>query len=77
MTWTVRVFTAPDHTTWTDTAFTTQEEAYAMLWADPIPLPENHSPNPTNTDAEFGFCMFNEDGLAVHCNPAELVGSTL
>jgi hypothetical protein len=59
-----------------DLEFATKDEAYQVVYADPLPLPEQPTIQP---EAPVNFAIFDEDGICFHVigDTAELIGSTL
>jgi len=69
MTYTVRIYTSADLTEFTDSDYTTMDQAYSTLWAQPAPLPIDGSATPT-AGHEFGYGLWdNDSGLCVNSWP--------
>ena len=72
MTYLVRVYEDHTQSTWADVEHATQTAAYAQLWQDPIPLPEDIALTAVQP-TPWGFAIA-ENGVWIHSSRPEIVG---
>ena len=73
MTFTVRIYTAVDHSTHTDTTHETADEAFASIYAEPLALPENAT---KIVDTPYGYSIF-RDGICMMTQDGATIGDEM
>ena len=77
MTFTVRIYDDESLTSHTDHTVATEAEAYALVYNEPIPLPES-PPMPTFVDpAKIWFDIYNSGVLYYSTHRVEHLGESL
>jgi hypothetical protein len=73
MSYIVRIYTLPDHSTHTDTPHDTADEAFGQCFEEPLALPEEST---MKCEAPFGFSIF-RDGVCMHTYGGAEIGTEI
>lgn len=73
MSYIVRIYTLPDHSTHTDTPHDTADEAFGQIFLEPLALPETTT---KKVDTPFGFSIF-LDGVCMHSQDGVEIGTEI
>ena len=73
MSYIVRIYTLPDHSTHTDTPHDTADEAFGQIYVEELALPEFTT---KKVDTPFGFSIF-LDGVCMHTQDGAEIGTEI
>lgn len=73
MSYIVRIYTLPDHSTHTDTPHETAEEAFGQCYEEELALPEHAT---KKIETPFGFSIF-RDGVCMHTMDGVEIGTEI
>ena len=73
MSYTLRIYTAATRASWNDITADTISEAYANIFLDPAPLPEDHQPQTLDgVNLDYGYALFDDTGICINATDASL-----